>query len=175
MINIIESWSLFCRSFTADSPGCKQACVRWRGGLVLSCSPELKGPSGFFSSVILVPPLQWIFSLFLFRFTNRIYSQPCPALILQRSVCAAGLSLCTGISPTVSCCFSVYSIINGFALPLKAEHKQFLMKVLIPLHTAKALSLFHAQVRKTVFTVTFPMNIWLHILELDHWKLHRKD
>uniref|UniRef100_A0A3Q3LVQ4 Serine/threonine protein phosphatase 2A regulatory subunit n=1 Tax=Labrus bergylta TaxID=56723 RepID=A0A3Q3LVQ4_9LABR len=38
------------------------------------------------------------------------------------------------------------SIINGFALPLKAEHKQFLMKVLIPLHTAKALSLFHAQV-----------------------------
>uniref|UniRef100_A0A673BJG2 Serine/threonine protein phosphatase 2A regulatory subunit n=1 Tax=Sphaeramia orbicularis TaxID=375764 RepID=A0A673BJG2_9TELE len=37
------------------------------------------------------------------------------------------------------------SIINGFALPLKAEHKQFLMKVLIPLHTAKALALFHAQ------------------------------
>lgn len=42
--------------------------------------------------------------------------------------------------------FSVCSIINGFALPLKAEHKQFLMKVLVPLHTAKALSLFHAQV-----------------------------
>ncbi|XP_063079805.1 serine/threonine-protein phosphatase 2A 56 kDa regulatory subunit alpha isoform isoform X2 [Engraulis encrasicolus] len=37
------------------------------------------------------------------------------------------------------------SIINGFALPLKAEHKQFLTKVLIPLHTAKALALFHAQ------------------------------
>ncbi|XP_028997531.1 serine/threonine-protein phosphatase 2A 56 kDa regulatory subunit alpha isoform [Betta splendens] len=37
------------------------------------------------------------------------------------------------------------SIINGFALPLKAEHKQFLMKVLIPLHTAKGLSLFHPQ------------------------------
>ncbi|KAK7907694.1 hypothetical protein WMY93_016306 [Mugilogobius chulae] len=37
------------------------------------------------------------------------------------------------------------SIINGFALPLKAEHKQFLMKVLLPLHTAKALVLFHAQ------------------------------
>eukprot|EP00064_Thunnus_orientalis_P015491 superscaffoldBa00002877_g15544 len=36
-------------------------------------------------------------------------------------------------------------IINGFALPLKAEHKQFLMKVLIPLHTAKGLALFHAQ------------------------------
>lgn len=26
------------------------------------------------------------------------------------------------------------SIINGFALPLKSEHKQFLVKVLIPLH-----------------------------------------
>uniref|UniRef100_A0A8C2JFS7 Serine/threonine protein phosphatase 2A regulatory subunit n=1 Tax=Cyprinus carpio TaxID=7962 RepID=A0A8C2JFS7_CYPCA len=38
------------------------------------------------------------------------------------------------------------SIINGFALPLKAEHKQFLMKILIPLHTAKGLALFHAQV-----------------------------
>uniref|UniRef100_A0A452V5S5 Serine/threonine-protein phosphatase 2A 56 kDa regulatory subunit n=1 Tax=Ursus maritimus TaxID=29073 RepID=A0A452V5S5_URSMA len=37
------------------------------------------------------------------------------------------------------------SIINGFALPLKAEHKQFLMKVLIPMHTAKGLALFHAQ------------------------------
>ncbi|XP_018018138.1 serine/threonine-protein phosphatase 2A 56 kDa regulatory subunit epsilon isoform [Hyalella azteca] len=37
------------------------------------------------------------------------------------------------------------SIINGFALPLKAEHKQFLIKVLIPLHKAKCLSLYHAQ------------------------------
>uniref|UniRef100_A0A6Q2Y7U2 Serine/threonine protein phosphatase 2A regulatory subunit n=1 Tax=Esox lucius TaxID=8010 RepID=A0A6Q2Y7U2_ESOLU len=36
-------------------------------------------------------------------------------------------------------------IINGFALPLKAEHKQFLMKVLVPMHTAKGLALFHAQ------------------------------
>lgn len=49
--------------------------------------------------------------------------------------------------------FSVCSIINGFALPLKAEHKQFLMKVLVPLHTAKALSLFHAQVTEVLFTV----------------------
>uniref|UniRef100_A0A8B9JUS6 Serine/threonine protein phosphatase 2A regulatory subunit n=1 Tax=Astyanax mexicanus TaxID=7994 RepID=A0A8B9JUS6_ASTMX len=39
------------------------------------------------------------------------------------------------------------SIINGFALPLKSEHKQFLVRVLIPLHTAKSLSIFHAQVR----------------------------
>lgn len=37
------------------------------------------------------------------------------------------------------------SIINGFALPLKAEHKQFLLKVLIPLHKVRCLSLYHAQ------------------------------
>lgn len=38
-----------------------------------------------------------------------------------------------------------FSIINGFALPLKAEHKQFLVKVLLPLHKVKCLSLYHAQ------------------------------
>lgn len=37
------------------------------------------------------------------------------------------------------------SIINGFALPLKSEHKQFLIKVLIPLHKVKCLGLYHAQ------------------------------
>ena len=39
-----------------------------------------------------------------------------------------------------------YSIINGFALPLKQEHKVFLVKVLLPLHKPKCLSLYHAQV-----------------------------
>ncbi|KAL3320726.1 Serine/threonine-protein phosphatase 2A 56 kDa regulatory subunit delta isoform [Cichlidogyrus casuarinus] len=37
------------------------------------------------------------------------------------------------------------SIINGFALPLKEEHKIFLFKVLIPLHKVKSLSLYHTQ------------------------------
>ncbi|KAK3912424.1 Serine/threonine-protein phosphatase 2A 56 kDa regulatory subunit delta isoform [Frankliniella fusca] len=37
------------------------------------------------------------------------------------------------------------SIINGFALPLKEEHKVFLLKVLLPLHKAKQLSAYHAQ------------------------------
>ncbi|XP_075911100.1 serine/threonine-protein phosphatase 2A 56 kDa regulatory subunit epsilon isoform-like isoform X2 [Petromyzon marinus] len=37
------------------------------------------------------------------------------------------------------------SIIDGFALPLKTEHKQFLVRVLLPLHTARGLSIFHAQ------------------------------
>ncbi|VDN17983.1 unnamed protein product [Gongylonema pulchrum] len=38
------------------------------------------------------------------------------------------------------------SIINGFALPLKQEHKVFLVKVLLPLHKPRCLSLYHAQV-----------------------------
>lgn len=37
------------------------------------------------------------------------------------------------------------SIINGFALPLKEEHKTFLLKVLMPLHKAKSLSVYHPQ------------------------------
>lgn len=37
------------------------------------------------------------------------------------------------------------SIINGFALPLKEEHKVFLLKVLLPLHKVKSLSVYHAQ------------------------------
>lgn len=37
------------------------------------------------------------------------------------------------------------SIINGFALPLKEEHKIFLVKVLIPLHKARSYTVFHSQ------------------------------
>ncbi|KAJ8597934.1 protein phosphatase 2A regulatory B subunit [Rhizopogon salebrosus TDB-379] len=37
------------------------------------------------------------------------------------------------------------SIINGFALPLKDEHKTFLTRVLLPLHKVKSLSLYHPQ------------------------------
>ncbi|QDZ24395.1 regulatory subunit B of protein phosphatase 2A [Chloropicon primus] len=35
------------------------------------------------------------------------------------------------------------SIINGFALPLKEEHKVFLVKCLIPLHKPKCVSIYH--------------------------------
>jgi len=37
------------------------------------------------------------------------------------------------------------SIINGFALPLKAEHKRFLVRALIPLHKVKTVTQFHNQ------------------------------
>jgi serine/threonine-protein phosphatase 2A regulatory subunit B' len=37
------------------------------------------------------------------------------------------------------------SIINGFALPLKAEHRTFLEKVLTPLHKVRGLAAFHPQ------------------------------
>merc|ERR1740138_1375289 len=37
------------------------------------------------------------------------------------------------------------SIINGFALPLKDEHKDFLVKALVPLHKVKSLGSFNQQ------------------------------
>ncbi|KAL3514970.1 hypothetical protein ACH5RR_021872 [Cinchona calisaya] len=37
------------------------------------------------------------------------------------------------------------SIINGFAVPLKEEHKLFLMRVLIPLHKPKGMQAYHRQ------------------------------
>lgn len=37
------------------------------------------------------------------------------------------------------------SIINGFALPLKEEHKVFLVRVLLPLHKVPLLLLYHPQ------------------------------
>ncbi|CAI5996691.1 unnamed protein product [Closterium sp. NIES-64] len=37
------------------------------------------------------------------------------------------------------------SIINGFALPLKEEHKLFLVRALIPLHKPKCVSIYHQQ------------------------------
>ncbi|KAL3849004.1 hypothetical protein ACJIZ3_010886 [Penstemon smallii] len=37
------------------------------------------------------------------------------------------------------------SIINGFALPLKEEHKLFLMRALIPLHKPKSMTGYHQQ------------------------------
>lgn len=37
------------------------------------------------------------------------------------------------------------SIINGFALPLKEEHKLFLVQALIPLHKPRCLGMYHQQ------------------------------
>lgn len=37
------------------------------------------------------------------------------------------------------------SVISGFALPLKEEHKMFLWKVLIPLHKPKSVGIYHQQ------------------------------
>lgn len=48
------------------------------------------------------------------------------------------------------------SIVNGFALPLKTEHRTFLNKVLLPLHKTKTLGLYHAQVSIDLVIVTSP-------------------
>lgn len=49
-----------------------------------------------------------------------------------------------------------FSIINGFALPLKEEHKIFLLKVLLPLHKVKSLSVYHPQVTPFVLLQPAP-------------------
>lgn len=60
----------------------------------------------------------------------------------------------------------VCSIINGFALPLKDEHRTFLLKVLLPLHKVKSLSVYHPQLAYCVVqflekdpTLTEPVSI----------------
>ncbi|KAF8391593.1 hypothetical protein HHK36_023899 [Tetracentron sinense] len=42
------------------------------------------------------------------------------------------------------------SIINGFALPLKEEHKLFLIRALIPLHKPKCVSMYHQQLSYSI-------------------------
>lgn len=63
------------------------------------------------------------------------------------------------------CCWT-FSIINGFALPLKSEHKTFLTKVLIPLHKAKTLGLYHAQVSVFISLLIIGTR-WKHILNIS--------
>lgn len=75
-------------------------------------------------------------------------------LRVSQLITTACLGSVCGLTLLTSLLFS--SIINGFALPLKAEHKQFLVKVLIPLHTVRSLSLFHAQVGLSIQT-EFPL------------------
>ena len=53
-----------------------------------------------------------------------------------------------------------YSIINGFALPLKDEHRQFLIKVLVPLHKTRGLGMFHAQVTYLFVINKILINFW---------------
>ena len=65
--------------------------------------------------------------------------------------------------------FLYFSIINGFALPLKEEHKVFLLKVLLPLHKVKSLSVYHPQLAYCVVqflekdpSLTEPVSMQLH-------------
>ncbi|KAI6236833.1 Serine/threonine-protein phosphatase 2A 56 kDa regulatory subunit delta isoform [Aphelenchoides besseyi] len=64
------------------------------------------------------------------------------------------------------------SIINGFSVPLKEEHVTFLLRVLMPLHKVKSLSIYHPQLTYCVVqfidkdsTLTEPV---IHAL-LKYW------
>ncbi|ORZ23419.1 protein phosphatase 2A regulatory B subunit [Absidia repens] len=63
------------------------------------------------------------------------------------------------------------SIINGFALPLKQEHRTFLFKVLIPLHKASSLGTYYPQLVYCVIQflekdASFTKDIILQLLRL---------
>ena len=63
------------------------------------------------------------------------------------------------------------SIINGFAVPLKEEHKSFLGRVLIPLHKAHSLSLYHPQV-KLIISLSFSLTFTFLLVNLLYCPIH---
>jgi hypothetical protein len=61
------------------------------------------------------------------------------------------------------------SVVNGYARPLKQEHKEYLMGVLMPLYTAPPLSEFHQLLSSCVMQVfltvlVFPIEVVLTVL-----------
>lgn len=66
------------------------------------------------------------------------------------------------------------SIINGFALPLKEEHKQFLLKVLLPLHKVKSLSVYHPQLAYCIGECVFIYQLQLECGVVDISELRLK-
>jgi len=72
------------------------------------------------------------------------------------------------------------SIINGFALPLKDQHKQFLAKVLLPLHKVSRIDSFHAQLSYCVTQFidkdpTLASGIILALLKVWPQTAHKKE
>ena len=59
----------------------------------------------------------------------------------------------------------IQSIVNGYVVPLKEEHRQFLIKTLVPLHKSQILNLYHRhlvycvlKLLDTDFTMTEQVN-----------------
>lgn len=67
---------------------------------------------------------------------------------------------------------SFLSIINGFALPLKEEHKIFLLKVLLPLHKVKSLSVYHPQVCFTFKDACLETDAYIFVQTSSHRFIH---
>ena len=86
---------------------------------------------------------------------------------------SAGESLTTETNGWRSNCR--FSIINGFAVPLKDEHKLFLVRVLIPLHKTHGLTLFHPQVKRSFVLLdgSFDRRLTFAV-DLLYRSIHRK-
>ena len=54
------------------------------------------------------------------------------------------------------------SIINGFAMPLKKEHLNFLVRALVPLHKPKCVNLYHQQLSYCVTQVHISSTIRIY-------------
>ncbi|KAI4375663.1 hypothetical protein MLD38_013510 [Melastoma candidum] len=66
------------------------------------------------------------------------------------------------------------SIINGFTVPLKKEHKLFLMRVLIPMHKPKCVAVYHKQLSYCVLQLVQkePMLVGVVVRGiLRHWPM----
>jgi serine/threonine-protein phosphatase 2A regulatory subunit B' len=86
---------------------------------------------------------------FLKTITHRIYSKLTQRrALIRRVICNVFYEfiLETGENNGVGAMLEILaSVINGFAVPIKEEHKTTLVRALIPLHKAHAISSFHPQ------------------------------
>ncbi len=87
--------------------------------------------------------------MFLQTITHRIYSKLTQRrALIRRVICNVFYEFVleteahNGIAEMLEI---LASIINGFAVPIKDEHKIMLVKALVPLHKAKAIGAYHPQ------------------------------
>jgi hypothetical protein len=86
---------------------------------------------------------------YLKTIAHRIYSKLTQRRALMRRVMGQaflGFVLETGVHHGVAELLEILaSVINGFAVPIKEEHRALLVRALLPLHKAATLGAFHAQ------------------------------
>ena len=92
---------------------------------------------------------------FLKTIAHRVYSKLTQRRALMRRLIGQaflGFVLDTGSHRGVAELLEILaSVINGFAMPIKAEHRELLMRALLPLHRSSALGAYHAQLSYCIY------------------------